>query len=140
MREQHGMRHTKLYYVWRMMRERCRSPKSTRWKWYGARGIRVCPEWDTSFSQFFSDMAPTYRPGLSIDRIDNNRGYGPGNCRWATPRQQGANRRTNVMVETNRGRLCLAEIGRRLGIPYTTVRRRYERGDVFVVPPPRLLH
>src|SRR3990167_3226410 len=79
---------------WRMMIQRCANPKYIGWKYYGGRGIRVCDRWQGSegFANFLADMGE--RPeGKSIDRIDNERGYELGNCRWATGGEQRNNRR-----------------------------------------------
>lgn len=78
------------------MLERCHNPKARHYRYYGGRGISICPEWDTrqggSFTNFLRDMGE--RPeGTSIDRIDPDGDYEPGNCRWATPKEQVANRR-----------------------------------------------
>lgn len=80
------------YYSWLSMRVRCRNPNNRDWKLYGGRGITVCERWDSSFENFLADMGE--RPaGTSIDRIDGDGNYEPGNCRWATPAEQTANRR-----------------------------------------------
>ena len=83
---------TPTHRSWQHMKQRCNDPKSTQYRWYGARGIKVCPEWVNSFSQFLKDMGE--RPeGHTLDRIDTNGDYTFKNCRWATLKQQSDNRR-----------------------------------------------
>ena len=77
--------------MWQGMHNRCRNPDFNDWEHYGGRGITVCERWK-DFSNFLQDMGE--RPeGTSIDRIDVNLGYTLGNCRWATPKEQAANKR-----------------------------------------------
>lgn len=89
----HGMFGTRIYRIWAGMIQRCSNPKNDKFKWYGARGISVCPEWREF--QPFHDWAISsgYADGLTIDRVDNDGNYEPRNCAWATMKAQCANRR-----------------------------------------------
>lgn len=89
---------TDLYKKWAAMIGRCRETTGDHVKYYFARGITVCPEWATDYRVFRDwSRAHGYEPGLSLDRIDNDKGYSPDNCRWVTLKEQGRNKRNNRM-------------------------------------------
>jgi hypothetical protein len=91
-RQTHGMARSTEYTIWDDMIQRCTNPNNTAWNYYGGRGITVCARWLTSFEAFYADMGP--RPeGLTLDRRNNDLGYSPDNCRWATWAEQGGNKR-----------------------------------------------
>ena len=121
--------HTKLYRVWDSMVRRCHSTGHRAYVNYGARGIKVCKEWRDY--RAFRDWArgSGYQEGLTIDRINNDWGYEPDNCRWATRKQQQNNRRCCVYIEHGGQRLTLTEWGEVLGIPRHNVQKHLETLD-----------
>jgi hypothetical protein len=125
----HGLRKHPLYSVWNNIKTRCLNPVNHRWDCYGGRGIKICDRWKDSFENFYTDMAPGYRKGLQIDRIDNDGGYCPENCRWATPTQNVRNTRTNRLVATPWGVITVAEAAELSGLPYDVLLPRARKGD-----------
>lgn len=113
------------YGVWASMWSRCSNPNHPSWKTYGARGITVCEEW-RSFERFFSDMGkrPTHRH--TVERINNNLGYSPYNCRWALPYEQSRNSSRTRLVTRDGITLCLKDWCERLGISYLMVKQRVQ--------------
>lgn len=87
----HGKAGTRTHRIWKAMRSRCNNPNIPRYKDYGGRGITVCKRWD-KFENFLADMGEA-PDGHSIDRINNNKGYSPSNCKWSTPTEQNRNQR-----------------------------------------------
>ncbi len=111
----HGQSRSKAYRSWCSAKARCSNPNNKQFSYYGGRGITMAPEWRDDFARFFSDMGPR-PPGTSLDRIDNDGPYAPGNCRWATRKQQSWNPRQPRMIRAQGTTAPLAEWGRRLGI------------------------
>ena len=131
----HGLSRHPGYSTYRAMRNRCEVPATDSYELYGGRGIKVCDRWAT-FEGFWADMGPTWRPGTWIERIDVNGDYEPANCCWATPVEQGANRRSNVIVQTPDGPMTLMQAARKYGVGYQTISSRIRYGwkmeDLFL--------
>ena len=110
------------YHAWTSMRERCESPTCRSWLGYGGRGIKICLRWK-EFPNFLADMGP--KPtGKSLDRINNEGNYEPSNCRWATPKEQANNIRTNNLISFNGVTQSLSLWAEAVGIKRTTLRMR----------------
>jgi len=99
--ETHGKSKTSEYKAWQDMKYRCYNPNNKDYPNYGGRGIAVCDRWLESFDNFLEDMGR--KPGIkySLDKIDNDGNYEPGNCRWATQKEQGYNKSTTKLTETD---------------------------------------
>lgn len=124
----HGQAGTPLYHIWQLMVRRCYKPGAQNYLRYGGRGIRVCARWRHSFAAFASDMAPRPSPQHSIERINNEGHYEPGNCTWATRREQGANKRNNVWVTYKGQRRRLVHWADSLRVHPAFLRNRLKRG------------
>lgn len=113
---------TRAYWAWANMKSRCFNPNNIRFHRYGERGITVCDRW-MSFESFYADMGDC-PPGMTLDRIDNDGNYEPGNCRWATVREQSQKTSRIRFLTFNGETLSLAEWARRLGIRANTLTMR----------------
>lgn len=94
-----GQKHIPLFSIWKAMIRRTTDPKADNYFNYGGRGISVCKEWRESFDQFVADIGPRPTPTHTLDRKEVNGNYEPGNVRWATPKEQGRNKRSNRSIE-----------------------------------------
>ena len=124
----HGMEGSLAWQTWESMKHRCYKKSSRGYSNYGGRGIRVCERWRHSFKAFLEDMGPRPSADHSIDRIDNDGDYEPGNCRWALRSEQSRNRSDNRILEYRGERMCMTDWARRFGIRKSTLHSRLERG------------
>lgn len=123
----HGMTGTPTWATWDNMIQRCTNPNHKSYKRYGDRGIEVCPAWRNDFLTFYKDMGE--RPaGMTLERIDNDKGYEPGNCRWASPLEQANNRRNNISLTVGGVTDTLANWSRKTGIGQKTIMYRIKNG------------
>jgi len=124
----HNKSNTRLYKIYRGMRQRCYNPKNKRYKEYGARGVTVCEEWLNNFEAFYEwAIANGYRDNLTIDREDANKNYEPSNCRWITAKEQANNKRNNNYITYNGETHTIAEWAEIYNIKYSTLYQRINR-------------
>jgi hypothetical protein len=123
----HGLFNRPFYKVWVAMLERCYKEDHAQYDDYGGRGIKVCDRWLSSYDAFESDMG-TRPSGLSLDRIDNDKGYFPENCHWATQVQQIRNRRNTRFLVHNGKRLTVSEWAELTGLSYQIIMGRLRLG------------
>lgn len=140
-KRKHGKRHSKLYPIWVAIKMRCENPNNTAYKNYGARGITVCDEWKNNFGSFYEwsirngydENAKFMR--CTIDRIDNNGNYEPGNCRWISMKKQCNNRRSNIFLEYNNEKHTVAEWSEIIGVScpvlYARIKKGWSVGEVL---------
>jgi hypothetical protein len=130
-------KHPREWRIWSAAKRRCYNPNASNYARYGGRGIGMCDLWRSSYKAFIADMGPC-PPGRSLDRIDNNKDYEPGNCRWATDVEQNRNRCDNRVIETIHGPMLLCEAVDISGLGMGTLRSRLARGcpvDLLLLPP-----
>lgn len=127
-RQTHGAARTPLYASWNNMKRRCYDPATDQYPNYGGRGIGVCLRWQQSFVAFASDVGPRPSPKHSIDRIDNDGDYEPGNVRWAVAATQMSNRRIAAKVEFEGRIWWLPDLARARGVSPKNLSQRLKRG------------
>lgn len=133
------MRGTKEWTAWRSLKDRCLNKNYHEYGHYGGRGIGVFPEWANSFARFYKDVGPAPSRIHQIDRYpDNNGSYEPGNVRWALPKENCRNKRSNRLVTLNGKTMCIIEWSEELGIKKSTLSWRLRNGwsdtDALTIP------
>lgn len=116
------------WIVWSGMRRRCYTVSDSAYNRYGGRGIKICDAWLESVRQFYADMGDRPTPKHTIERIDNNGNYEPGNCVWATRAEQTENQRSTKLLTFQGESLSISKWARRLGISRRTLSRRIASG------------
>ena len=125
----HGLSKTRLHTIWHSMLCRCKYKGTHSYKNYGGKGIKVCEEWEHNFMNFYNwAMSNGYKDGLTLDRIDNNKGYSPDNCRWATREEQANNRKTNRFLAYKGETKTCKQWCREYNVSPTTLYDRLGRG------------
>lgn len=123
----HGLHKSREYRAWNNMISRCHCPNWPKYHDYGGRGIRVCRRWRKSFQDFYADMGPC-PPGMTLERIGNDKGYSPENCKWATYAEQLRNTRQTRFVTFKGETMCIADWAMRLGIRHGVIWHRLKIG------------
>lgn len=124
----HGRSDSKEYRTWQAMRTRCTNENRDNYSHYGGRGITVCDRWMDSFEAFYSDMGPAPSEDHTIERNDGNGHYGPGNCRWATQKEQMRNTSRSVFVNWQGRSITLVELSETVDVSYDLLQARIARG------------
>lgn len=118
----------RLWQIWDDMKTRCNNPNSHNYKHYGGRGIKICSEW-LNFSAFREwSLSHGYADNLTIDRIDNEKGYSPDNCRWVTFKEQANNKRTNHFITYNGETKTIGQWSEATGLTWACIKRRIDAG------------
>lgn len=129
--KQHGKRNTAEYKIWIGMKQRCKKGKTREQKSYKLKKILVCEKWQKSFESFFADVGPRPSPKHSLDRIDNSKGYFPGNVRWASASEQQRNKDVSVFVTNGIEKMHINDVALRLGISRGAAHLRLKRGTLY---------
>jgi hypothetical protein len=139
----HGMSNTRLFRIWRSMHERCYNKNHKAYEKYGGRGIIICDEWlgKSGFQNLYNwAINSGYQDNLSIDRIDNDKGYCPENCRWATPSEQQRNRRDNLLITYKEETKTIKEWSEIFNLKHSLIEWRYYNNWPIenIFDPPRI--
>jgi hypothetical protein len=126
-----GGRQSREYNAWNHAKRRCFTPSTSSFRYYGGRGITMCERWANDFAAFLADMGEC-PDGHSLDRINNDGNYEPGNCRWATRLDQNNNRRKNVRYEFEGERRTIGQIARMASVNYASLFIRLRSGQSAV--------
>lgn len=124
----HGESESGEYQIWLGLPRRCYDKTRKSYKHYGGRGITVCPEWRHDYPAFLAHVGRRPGPEYSIERINNNLGYEPGNVKWGTPIEQGRNKRNNIWVQYKGERRLVIDVCVEVGLKYKTLLYRYHNG------------
>lgn len=125
----HGLRRHPLYGRWLNVKDRCLNPHNSHYKDYGGRGIEICQEWKDDFKSFYDwAVSNGYEKGLSIERIDVNKGYNPENCTWITLAEQAKNKRNSLWIDDNGVKKKVHDIAKENGLAPSTIYNRIQRG------------
>jgi hypothetical protein len=128
----HGLSGSRLYKIWGNMVHRCHNSTDARYQDYGGRGIRVCAEWLNNPAAFVSwALLNGYGADLTLERQDNDKGYCPDNCRWTTREAQTRNKRSNHVINTPLGVMCIVDAAKRAGVKCSTLRNRIWNGKPY---------
>lgn len=120
----HGKCQSPEYRAWARIKNRCFQKANPSYSRYGGSGITMDTRWRKDFNAFLQDMGEMPHPRMSIDRIDNSKGYFPNNCRWATPKEQANNRCDNLFIDTPWGKMTVSQASDRSGVPYSVLMSR----------------
>lgn len=122
----HGMTKTRIHSLWRGIHTRCYNPNRKTWSDYGGRGITVCERWH-DFEAFYEDIGQFYSGGMTIERINNDLGYQPDNCKWVPKSEQSRNRRSVIYIDTLSGRMSIADAARLAGVSWFCMHNRAKK-------------
>ncbi len=129
----HGLHRSSAYLKWQAAKNRCFNKSDKSYHRYGGRGITMCPEWCDDFMAFFAHLGHC-PAGLTLERINNNGNYEPGNVRWATPLEQARNKRNSIRIKHGDELLSLRELSERFGISVDLLWARYHHGRPLLAP------